>query len=45
MNLEESSEAQERRLKLELRLAQLERIESGQKNFLEFVHWCGLNLL
>ena len=37
MNLEESSEAQERRLKLELRLAQLERIESGQKNFLEFV--------
>ena len=37
MSLQETLETQERRLKLELRLAQLERIESGQKNFLEFV--------
>ena len=37
MNLPETPEIQERRLKLELRLAQLERIEEGKKNFLKFV--------
>ena len=37
MEFLESSEMQEKVLKLELRLAQIERVEAAQKSFLSFV--------